>query len=147
MQLALYKGKGNLINSLIRFWNKSIYSHCEVIIDGWAYSSSVTDRGVRKKITGPAGINLESGNWDVVDIKFSSKQRALQWFEENAGQPYGWIDVVFNQILSKRFDGRGVFCSAACAEMLDLPDANAYNPGMLGNIVKFINERVENGSR
>ena len=47
VQLALYKGRGTLFNALIRWWTRSPYSHCELVINGTCYSSSIRDGGVR----------------------------------------------------------------------------------------------------
>ena len=45
VQLALYKARGNWINRFIRWWTSSQYSHCELVINGTCYSSSVRDGG------------------------------------------------------------------------------------------------------
>ena len=50
VQLALYKAPGEWTNALIRWWTRSQYSHCELVIDGTCYSSSERDRGVRSKV-------------------------------------------------------------------------------------------------
>ena len=63
--LALYKGKGELANSLIRWKSKSIYSHCELVVDGWMYSSTVRDGGVRCKL---ASLTVE----EYIGISFKS---------------------------------------------------------------------------
>jgi hypothetical protein len=49
VKLALYKGRGGIANAVIRWWTGSIYSHCELVVDGLCYSSSVMDKGVRRK--------------------------------------------------------------------------------------------------
>jgi hypothetical protein len=46
VQLALYKSHGNWVNRFIRWWTGSPYSHCELVINGTCYSSSVRDGGV-----------------------------------------------------------------------------------------------------
>ena len=63
--LALYKGKGNWVNSIIRWRNQSIYSHCELIVDGWMYSSTVHDGGVRCKLQS----YLREEDWDIIPVK------------------------------------------------------------------------------
>jgi len=61
VQLALYKARGNWINRLICWWTGSPYSHCELVINGTCYSSSIRDGGVRGKT-----MALPSDKWDAV---------------------------------------------------------------------------------
>ena len=50
VQLAMYKAKGDLFNGLIRWWTGSQYSHCELVVRGVCYSSTIRDGGVRAKV-------------------------------------------------------------------------------------------------
>ena len=44
VSLALYVGKGKIGNWVIRKWTGSQESHCELVVDGLAYSSSIHRR-------------------------------------------------------------------------------------------------------
>ena len=134
VQLALYKARGNWLNRLICWWTRSPYSHCELVINGTCYSSSIRDGGVRGK-----AMALPSASWDLIDLPWADPQQAQSWFDRHAGERYGWLDLLTGQLLGMRRDGRGVFCSEACAAALGLPDATRHSPGSLGDLVRYIN--------
>ena len=65
--LAFYKGKGDWSDKFIRFWIKSKYSHCELIINNpengeWISASPRTLLVEKRRI------NYNPDNWDIVDI-------------------------------------------------------------------------------
>ena len=41
--LAFYKGKGNFINKLVRFFTRSRYSHCVIVVQNTKVNLSVDD--------------------------------------------------------------------------------------------------------
>lgn len=98
VKIALYKGppKTNDITHVIshnviklRTWSK--YSHAELVIDGWAYSSSVRDRGVRRK-----QIEFSPERWDIIEIdpKRVNLDYALAFFLRYEGSKYDWWNIV-----------------------------------------------------
>ncbi len=136
--LALYKGKGGLANSLIRWKSKSIYSHCELVVDGWMYSSTVRDGGVRCKID-----YLPEEEWDIIPIHFNNGESILSHYYETKNNPYGWRDLIQSQIFNRpTADDRGDFCSEWCAKALGIPDAQHYDPARLGELVTWANSRL-----
>lgn len=95
-QLALYKGPpGPLWRKVghyaIRLWTWSKWSHAELVIDGWCYSASVMDGGVRRK-----QIDLDSGHWDIVPIELSESKiaDALAWFLLHEGDKYDFRNII-----------------------------------------------------
>lgn len=136
--LALYKGKGELANSLIRWKSKSIYSHCELVVDGWMYSSTVRDGGVRCKIG-----YLPEEEWDIIPIHFTNGESILLHYSETKNNPYGWRDLIQSQIFNRpTADDRGDFCSEWCAKALGIPDAQHYDPARLGELVTWANSHL-----
>ncbi|MDX9716272.1 MAG: hypothetical protein RBT67_02760 [Thauera sp.] len=136
MKLALYKHKrrwlGDIGPALIRWWTKSPYSHCELVIDGLAYSSSVMDGGVRSK-----RIEFDPDHWDFVDLPWAEKTRALRHFHTTVGEPYGWLDLLWRQVFNHPGDAVGAFCSEWCAAALGLSHPQQYSPGKLGEYCKL----------
>lgn len=136
--LALYKGPPSgsdwrhvLTHYGIRLWTCSRYSHAELLIDQWCYSSSVRDGGVRSK-----QIDLTSGRWDVVDLELPNAQvfDALLWFSEHDGQGYDWPNI-FRFVLpfvrqdKKRwvcFESIGAALGMAGAHRLTANDLHAW---------------------
>lgn len=130
MHIAFYRGPPKIALHKFTHWliclvTRSQYSHCELVIDGMCYTSSVNDGGVRAKY-----LNLESGHWDVLDVS-GDKAAAKAWFDARMGKAYDWVGVMRFLIpfMSKNADQW--FCSEAVAESLGIPDAYTYTPEML----------------
>lgn len=146
VQLALYKGKGQIGNAFIRLWTGSIYSHCELVVDGWCYSSSVMDKGVRRKRVGSGvgEISLAPDKWDLIDLPWAEVQRVLDYFKETDHYRYGWPSLAMSQMLNLNRPVEGAqFCSEWCAAALGLPNPSAYNPRTLGDTCGFVSELLE----
>ena len=149
MKLASYKGtrrgfKG-LLNRAIRWWTNSIYSHNELVFEGYnnseganlCASSSGSDGGVRFKF-----INLDPSKWDIctLDIPEYSQKQAMLWFSEHADQGYDYLGLF--GFVGKRGiqDKKKWFCSEAIAASLGFKDPEQYTPGMLDCVVKEVYE-------
>lgn len=123
IQLALYKGQGDWFNALIRWWTRSPYSHCELVINGTCYSSSIRDGGVRGK-----AMALPSDKWDVIELPWADDTAVTDWFIAHERDRYGWLDLLTGQLLGMQRDHRGVFCSEACAKALGMRSATRMSP-------------------
>lgn len=135
VQLALYKGKGQIGNAFIRLWTGSIYSHCELVVDGWCYSSSVMDKGVRRKLVGEGEgrISLSPDKWDLVPLPWADADSIVQYFEETDHHRYGWPSLILSQLLNLNRPVKGAqFCSEWCAAAAGLPAPASLNPRTLG---------------
>lgn len=96
IQLAFYKGppvddwQHTVSHYGIRVWTWSKWSHAELVIDGWCYSASARDGGVRRK-----RIDLTSGRWDLVNLPLTEKEvrRALAWFYLHDGEGYDYPGI------------------------------------------------------
>lgn len=126
VQLAMYKAKGDVFNGLIRWWTGSIYSHCELLVNGHCFSSSVRDGGVRVKT-----MALPSDKWDLISLPWAESHMVYDWFIEHQSDRYGWLDLITGQILGMQRDHRGVFCSEACAKALGLRNSTRMSPQSL----------------
>lgn len=136
VKLALYKGKGTFANAFVRYWTGSIYSHCELVVDGTCYSSSVMDKGVRRKI-----INLDDGNWDVIELTWANAESVVRYFAETDHHRYGYFGLITSQLFNRGIaQDRAQFCSEWCARALVLPNAPSYSPASLGRLCENINE-------
>ena len=135
VRLALYKHKrtgfAGIGPALIRWWTKSPYSHCELVVDGVAYSSSVQDGGVRAK-----RIEFNPAHWDFVDLPWADPAAVLRHFRRTDGEPYGWTDLLWRQNFNRPGDSIGSFCSEWCAAALGLSNPQQYSPGTLGDYCK-----------
>lgn len=127
MQLAFYKPHKwqDIGGYLIAWWTNSPYSHCELVIDGACYSSSMRDGGVRKK-----KIDLSEPHWVVVDIE-ADREYALDFFEKTKGTRYGWSDLITQHVLRLPIKDAGWICSEWCAAATRKTDPVVWHPGML----------------
>lgn len=132
--LALYKGPGIFPGShLIRFWTKSRYSHCELVVGEQCFSSSLMDGGVRQKV-----IDLTSDKWDLIPLPWANAADVLLHFNRTKHQPYDWWGLIGSQIFNRRSEDAGAaFCSEWCAEALGLPDPETYSPQTLGRFCRY----------
>lgn len=137
VQLALYKARGTLFNALIRWWTGSQYSHCELVVRGTCYSSSVRDGGVRAK-----GMALPSDKWDVIELHWADDTAVTDWFIAHERDRYGWLDLLTGQLLGMQRDHRGVFCSESCAKALGLRNSTRMSPQALLDACLDINKNA-----
>ena len=134
VKLALYKGKGLIGNKLIRVWTRSPYSHCELVVDGKSYSSSLMDKGVRCK-----DILFTSDHWDFIDLPDSLGQRILAYYETTKSEKYAWRDLILSQVFNGNSDQPGAaFCSDWCAAAIGLPNPSIYSPRTLGELARWL---------
>lgn len=134
VKLALYKGKGTLANSFIRWWAGSQYSHCELVIGSVWYSSSVMDGGVRCKL-----IELNPENWDFIDLPWVDEVMVTDYFTKTDYKKYGWITLLWSQLFNRAIQDKNTqFCSEWCASAVGIPSSSVYNPGALGKLCQWL---------
>ena len=96
-KIAFYKVPNNPSaqwdDKLIAWWTGSNYSHCELIVDGYWYSSSPRDGKVRKR-----WINPKDEHWEYVDIEIDEVW-FYNFFKDNEGKDYDWKNIFFTQII------------------------------------------------
>ncbi|MCY1348830.1 hypothetical protein D9M69_349920 [compost metagenome] len=135
--LALYKGKGQLFNRLIRLWTGSIYSHCEIVMpDGRWLSASAMDGGVRAK-----RIEQHPEHWELIPVPWANPAVIEDVFELHQGKGYDWAGIFLSQLLSSGLhDKRRMFCSEFCAAALGFHGiGQRFSPVLLGEVVHRIN--------
>lgn len=93
--LAMYKGPGSRLTHKVFHYatclfTLSRYSHCEIIFNGLAYSSSARDGGVRYKRI--PDIN-NSNRWDLFELPYVNPHEALKLFETRKGRKYDYFGV------------------------------------------------------
>ena len=144
VQLALYRPHRptDFGGRLVCWWTGSPYSHCELVVDGECYSSSIRDGGVRKKV-----FALDPAHWDLIALPWVKASSVLLQFARTKGQPYGWRDLLLRQVFNKRGDTTGWFCSEWCAAALGLSRPQGYSPGDLADYCDYCSFGVENDSR
>jgi len=135
MRLALYKGRGDWLDWLIRQWTGNQYSHCEIVSPtGMFMSSSPREGGVRAKFfkDGP-----NEADWDFIDLPMASYQDIIDKFWPEVGHLYDWKGIMGTQIFRLGIQSKyRWFCSELCAYLLGYENPAQYSPGTLADRVK-----------
>ena len=100
IKIAFYKGKGNFLNSIVRWWTGSTYSHAELVLpDGitWLGISPF----LKSKVDARKKLLLNPGEWDFINIQITEEQLEiiLEFLEDTKGQGYDWIGMLLSQFL------------------------------------------------
>lgn len=142
LAIALYVGRGDWTDRLIRAVTRSPYSHVELVDlarSGPArmhcVSASMRDGGVRVKL-----IDVTPGHWKIVPLAAWASPQAFRKASLYAGQRYDLWGAVLGPTL-----GLGLhnvdrwFCSELVGWALGLPKSHALSPGHLAGAVSQIN--------
>jgi hypothetical protein len=131
--LALYDNQEpfDVLAKLIKLGTNSDFSHCELIFNGYSYSSSLADNGVRSKPISEVYVHPE--NWLIIPLYWADGSKIIEFFENTEGQKYSWVGVIVCQIFNFRIKVPGYFCSewviAALAESLGVEmNSQLYSP-------------------
>lgn len=133
--VAFYRGRGRVMDKVIRFASRAPYSHVELIRqdmrpkDGdivTCISSSARDGGVRVK-----QIQLQPGKWSVYEVPWA---HPATWdrAEVHLGKPYELWMMVWSQLFKfNRQNRKKWFCSELVAHALGLSMPHAKSPSDL----------------
>lgn len=147
--IAFYKGKGDLINTIVRWWTKSVYSHAELILpDGLTWIS--ISPSFNSKIARRLKLEIDYSEWDFIDLEVTAEQHnvILAFFEETEGQGYDWIGMLLSQFLPCKIKHREKwYCSEwiayalriACVfdwRKMKMYDRQDLSPAALHDLIK-----------
>jgi hypothetical protein len=112
VKLAFYKDKGNLIDSIIRWFTKSKYSHVEMIVKDMWISSSAAYGGVHIK-----ELKELSDSYDYVEIEVDGRKlkKVLNFIEENKSSKYDYLGVLFGNVFNDKTEDKSKYF---CSEMM-----------------------------
>ena len=101
--IGLYKGKGTLINKIVRWWTKSQYSHAELILDDkqtWIGISPF----IKSQVTDRKNVEYNTDKWDFYKIPVTEEQYTaiLDFYDITKGATYDWAGMLLSQFLSFR---------------------------------------------
>ena len=137
IRAAFYKGTRpglpGVYNQLVRWWTRSPYSHCELVLSGgWCGSASFMDGGVKLRV-----IDFDPDRWDFVDLPAVLEPAALAWFDKHRDAKYDLLGNLHFVISCVADDKKRWFCSEAIAAALGIPDPWRYDPGTLASALKI----------
>jgi hypothetical protein len=148
IQIAFYKGEGNALNKIVRWWTKSIYSHAELVLpDGITYLG--ISPFLKSKVASRKKLLIDYSEWDVVDLQIAQEQLdiIMEFFEDTKGQGYDWVGMLLSQFLPCKIKHRERwYCSEwiayalriACVfdwRIIKIYDRKDLSPVVLYNLV------------
>lgn len=153
ISIAFYKGKGNLLNKIVRLWTKSIYSHAELVLDDKETWISISPK-LCSKIESTIPLLIDHTQWDIIELEVNEEQyqTILEFYEETAGCGYDWIGMLCSQFLPFRIKTKNRwYCSEwiayalriACIidwKIIKIYDRKDLSPGVLYNIIQQVKD-------
>jgi len=148
IKVAFYKGKGNCLNGIVRWWTKSNYSHAEIMLpDGitWIGISPF----LKSKVASRKKLIIDYSEWDFVDIPVNQEQLdiIMEFFEDTEGHGYDWAGMLLSQFLPCKIKHKKRwYCSEwiayalriACVidwRIIKIYDRKDLSPAILYNLV------------
>lgn len=148
IKVAFYKGKGNCLNGIVRWWTKSDYSHAEIMLpDGitWIGISPF----LKSKVASRKKLIIDYSEWDFVDIPVNQEQLdiIMEFFEDTEGHGYDWAGMLLSQFLPCKIKHKKRwYCSEwiayalriACVidwRIIKIYDRKDLSPAILYNLV------------
>jgi len=156
IKVAFYKGKGNCLNGIVRWWTKSDYSHAEIMLpDGitWIGISPF----LKSKVASRKKLIIDYSEWDFVDIPVNQEQLdiIMEFFEDTEGHGYDWPGMLLSQFLPCKIKHKKRwYCSEwiayalriACVidwRIIKIYDRKDLSPAILYNLVVDIKNENE----
>lgn len=137
MKIIFRKHEPGVYPGFIRWWTKSIYSHCELLFDdNMKFSAVPSEHGTRYE---QARI-LSPNEWDILFIGIDAPAEGCirHFCDAEMGCEYDWMGIILSQFARmRREDPRKWFCSEVCAAALQqggcIPTATpcTLSPGQL----------------
>jgi len=151
IKVAFYKGKGNCLNGIVRWWTKSIYSHVELVLpDGktWIGISPF----LKSKVSSRQKLIILHDEWDFITLNITQEQHdiIMEFFEDTEDQGYDWIGMLLSQFLPCKIKHkRKWYCSEwiayafriACVfdwRIIKIYDRKDLSPSVLHDLVTDI---------
>lgn len=142
MKIAFYSGTARLFNRLVRWKMAGPFSHVEAVFGVnpqtglcACASASYMDGGVRFK-----DIDLDNGNWMLIDVPCIDGAKVAQWFIDHEGEPYDVRGLV-NFILPVGHNPGGWFCDEALLEAMGMFEPWRFEPNSMACVCEMLGGR------
>ena len=156
IKVAFYKGDGNCLNSIVRWWTKSVYSHAELVLP-----DNITWIGIspflKSKVASRIKLEVDPSEWDFVSLYVTQEQLdiVMEFFQDTEGQRYDWWGMLLSQFLPCKIKHRKRwYCSEwiayalriACIfdwRIIKIYDRKDLSPAILCDLVMDIKNESE----
>lgn len=152
IKVAFYRGHGNTVNRIVRWWTKSPYSHAELIMPDGVTWIGISPKGSR--LTSRIRETYIPTEWDFIELEVTTEQIAVikEFFSATENCLYDWTGMILSQFLPFHIKRKGKwYCSEwiayalriACIidwKIIKIYSRKDLSPGVLYAIVQRINE-------
>jgi hypothetical protein len=151
IKIAFYKGDGDILNKIVRWWTKSKYSHAELVLPDGATWIGISPL-LKSKVESREKLIVDNLEWDFIKVKITEEQyqTIIDFFDQTRGCGYDWIGMLLSQFLPFRIKYHNRwYCSEwiayalriACVidwKIIKIYDRKDLSPGVLYSIVAEI---------
>jgi len=113
IQVAFYRGEGDMVNKLVRWWTKSPYSHSELIMpDGLTWIGISPFKN--SKLCARINRHHNEKEWDFVELSVDKEQIQMiqEFYNSTKNCEYDWVGMIFSQFLPFHIKRKGKwYCS------------------------------------
>lgn len=164
--VAFYKGNDKILDKIITWTSRGIYSHVEIIISGVSYSSSGRDGGIRKKATSLMSYD-NPNKWDIFELKVDNVNLFKEKFEvlknkktfgnidfqrhsksdENGKYDY-WSIILYHILripLNRKIDNTRFLCTEFILEVIQAGLSINSETGLHNTATKLLNKAFNCG--
>ena len=154
LKVAFYKGKGDIIDKLVRFWTNSKYSHTELVIQNDNMNSYwITSHNECNGVRVIENRLINKDDWDFIlidNVTNENIQKINQLLKPELGKKYDYLGIFLSQVIPIEIDNPDKwFCSEIVSYLLKnsgIKDIKVvlnyhpqyYNPGNLfDRLIKY----------
>ena len=100
IKVAFYKGKGNFLNRIVRWWTQSEYSHAELVLPERAIWIGISPF-LKSKVASRQKLMVDYSEWDFIGLNVTQEQleTIMDFFEDTKDCGYDWIGMLLSQFL------------------------------------------------
>jgi len=148
IKVAFYRGHGNTVNRIVRWWTKSPYSHAELIMPDGVTWIGISPKGSR--LTSRIRETYIPTEWDFIELEVTTEQIAVikEFFSATENCLYDWTGMILSQFLPFHIKRKGKwYCSEWIAyalriscvidwRLIKIYDRADLSPAVLYQIIK-----------
>ena len=148
IKVAFYRGHGDIVNKIVRWWTKSPYSHAELIMPDGVTWIGISPKG--SKLTSQIRETYIPTEWDFLELEVTTEQIEVikEFFTATENCLYDWTGMILSQFLPFHIKRKGKwYCSEWIAyalriscvidwRLIKIYDRADLSPAVLYKIIK-----------
>ena len=148
IKVAFYRGHGDIVNKIVRWWTKSPYSHAELIMPDGVTWIGISPKG--SKLTSQIRGTYIPTEWDFLELEVTTEQIEVikEFFTATENCLYDWTGMILSQFLPFHIKRKGKwYCSEWIAyalriscvidwRLIKIYDRADLSPAVLYKIIK-----------